>query len=156
MEKPYKLLYPMRVCLIGASYNGKDNFMPASWVYPVSVSPPMFAVAIGKARYTHALLKSSGFFTINIPGFDLAEKMEKFGRLSGRDSDKFKAWGVTKEKCEKIPSVAIVETLCTLECKLVKEIETGDHTLFIGELVNIKNRKEGKGIYQSNSGFLEI
>ncbi|MFH1520033.1 MAG: flavin reductase family protein [Candidatus Micrarchaeota archaeon] len=155
MENFYKLLYPMRVCLIGASHNGIDNFMPASWTYPLSASPPIFGVAIAKARYTFDLMKSSGFFTINVPGFDMKDKLEKFGRLSGRDGDKFKAWGVTKEKCE-IPSVAIAEALYTIECKIVNEIEVGDHIIFAGEVVNVKKRREGKGIYQSKNGFLEI
>lgn len=158
MEKPYKLLYPMRVCLVAASHQEKENFMPAAWVYPVSAEPPKFAVAIAKQRYTYDIIQSSGYFTINVPGFDLALKIEKFGRLSGKDGDKFKAWGVSKEKSEKIPSISIAETLYTLECKLDREVELGDHSLFIGDLINVKTRKEGKGVYQSqkHSSLLEI
>lgn len=147
----------MRVCLLSASHGGKNNFMPAAWVYPVSANPPLFGVAVGKQRFTYNLIKENGHFAINIPGVDFKEKLEKFGRASGIEGDKFKLWGVTPEKCGKIPCFAIAEALATLEFKLVKEIEFGDHVLFVGELVNIKKRREGKGIYQAaESKYIEI
>ncbi len=157
IEKQYKLLYPMRVCLISVSCDGKDNFMPAVWVYPISAEPVLYGVAISKQRYTFELLKKSKYFVINVPGFDLKDKLEKFGRTSGKDGDKFKLWDMTKEKCENIPSISIKETAISMEMKSVKEIELGDHVLFVGELIHVKKRNETKGLYQSFDGsYLEM
>jgi flavin reductase (DIM6/NTAB) family NADH-FMN oxidoreductase RutF len=155
-EKSYKLLYPMRVCLISASHEGKDNFMPAAWVYPVSAEPALYAVAISKKRFTYNLIGKSGYFVINVPGAKLKDKLEKFGRTSGKDWDKFRLWGLTKEKCEKIPCVSITEALMSMEMKVSIEYEIGDHVLFIGELLHVKERKKAKGIYQSSDGIYLI
>ena len=155
-EKPYKLLYPMRVCFISASHNGTDNFMPAAWFYPVSASPPLFAVAVGKQRFTYSLIKSSGYFAVSTIPFEAKEKIEKFGRTSGRDGDKFAVWGFKKEKCEHIPSVAVSEGLETFELKVINELEIGDHSLFIGELVGYRKKRDGKALYQGKEGFIGL
>jgi len=156
MEKLYRLLYPMRIVLISASYNGKNNFMPAAWCFPLSFEPPIFGVAIAKKRHTYGLVHESREFVINIPGADLIEKIEKFGRTSGRDGDKFKEWNVIPEKSKKVGAFGIAECLVSLECRVVNEIEIGDHILFCGEAVNITKRREGKGIYQKEDRIIEL
>lgn len=157
LDKPYKLLYPMRVCLISATYEGKDNFMPAAWVYPVSAEPVLYAVAISNKRHTYSIIEKSGYFVINLPGAELKEKIEKLGKISGKDLDKFASWDLTKENCEKIPSVSIKETNMSLEMKVEIEYEIGDHVLFVGELVHAKERKKAKGLYQDKDGkYIEL
>lgn len=156
MEKPYHLLSPMRVVLISASHGEKDNFMPASWCFPLSFEPKLFGVAIAPERFTHGLIEKSREYVINIPGAELREKIGKFGRLSGKDCDKFKEAGLTREKSEKVNAVSIKECLQSIECKVVDELRVGDHIVFVGEVQNIKIRKQGKGIYQKNSELVEI
>jgi flavin reductase (DIM6/NTAB) family NADH-FMN oxidoreductase RutF len=156
MEKAYQLLMPMRVVLISASSNGKDNFMPASWCFPLSFEPQRFGISISRNRFTYGLIHSSKEYIINIPGADLKQKIEKFGRVSGKDADKFKAAGLTKEDSEKVGAISIKECLQSIECKVVDEIEVGDHIIFVGEVQNIKVRKSGKGIYQKGTELIEL
>lgn len=156
MEKPYYLLTPMRVVLISASNTGKYNFMPACWCFPLSFEPKLFGVAISKKRFTYGMIHESKEYVINIPGADLKEKIEKFGRISGRDCDKFGVVGLTPEKSEKIKTVSIKECLASIECKVISELETGDHVVFVGQVQNLKIRKQGNGIYQKNTELIEI
>ncbi|MEW6528681.1 MAG: flavin reductase family protein [Candidatus Micrarchaeota archaeon] len=156
MEKPYHLLTPMRVTLISASNKGKDNFMPASWCFPLSFEPALFGVAIAPKRFTHDMINESKEYVINIPGMDLKEKIEKFGRISGKNCDKFKASGLTQEKSESVRAVSIKECLASIECKVISEFTTGDHTIFVGKVHNIKIRKRGKGIYNTQNSKLIV
>jgi flavin reductase (DIM6/NTAB) family NADH-FMN oxidoreductase RutF len=64
------------------------------------------------------------------------------GTKSGRRVDKFEASNLTREKAEKISAPMISECPVNIECVKVKELEAGDHTWFIGEIVAAR-MKEG-------------
>ena len=156
MESAYNLFKPMRIFLISASCEGRDNFMPATWCFPLSSEPQLFGVAIVKKRFTYDLIQKSREYVINIPGEGLAEMIEKYGRITGRDNDKFALAGLTREKSEKISAVSIKECLQSIECKVINEIETGDHVIFVGKAENVKLRTSGTGIYSASSGIIKI
>lgn len=154
MEKHYRMLYPFRVCLISSRHGDKDNIMSASWVFPLSMDPPMFGVAVSPKRYSYGLIKEGGAFGINIPGPGLEDAVKLCGTESGRDKDKFAATGLTKEEGNKVP--LIKECAASIECELVNQFEAGDHMILVGKAVKIVKRKESKGIYQSNDGFISV
>lgn len=156
MEKPYYLLSPIRVALISASWKGKDNFMPASWCFPLSFEPQLFGVAVAPKRFTHGLIKGSREYVINLPGEGLKGAVEKHGRVSGRDCDKFAVAGLTREKSGKVSAPSIRECLASIECRVVQELETGDHTVFVGEVLDVKVRGSGRGLYQKDGALVEI
>lgn len=154
MEKHYRLLYPARVSLITSRHDGKDNIMSASWVFPLSADPPMFGVAIAPKRHSFVVIRDGKAFAINIPGPELEDAVRLCGTESGRDKDKFAATGLTKEEGKKVP--LIKECSASIECELVEQIKIGDHVIFMGKAINIVKRKESKGIYQSQDGFISV
>jgi len=156
MEKPYRLIYPMNVVLISSSAEGRDNVMTAAWCFPLSAEPPLFGVSISPKRCSHSLIKKSGEFVINIPGAEFIEAVKICGENSGRDCDKFEISKLTKELSEKVAAPSIKECLASIECKVVDSFETGDHTLFVGEAVNIRKRKGGTRIIQDERGELRV
>ncbi|NYZ76788.1 flavin reductase family protein [Candidatus Micrarchaeota archaeon] len=147
MEKPYHLLYPMRVVLVSARYEGKESIMPAAWCFPLSSDPPMFGVAIAKKRFTYSLIHKSKAFAINLASPDMQEGVLLCGSKSGRDSDKFAATGWKREEGKK--TVLVGEAPASIECEVEKEIEAGDHVVFVGKAINVVKRGDAKGIYQS-------
>ena len=72
---------------------------------------------------------------MNIPDRSLLKATEICGLKSGRRVDKFQAAGLTREKAEKISAPLLAECLVNLECVKVNEVDAGDHTWFIGEIV---------------------
>jgi flavin reductase (DIM6/NTAB) family NADH-FMN oxidoreductase RutF len=156
MEKPYHLIYPMRVVLISSSHGGKDNVMTAAWCFPLSASPPMFGVSISRKRFTHPLIEASKEFVINIPGPELLDAARICGETSGRDKDKFLLAKLTKERSEKVNVPSIKECQASIECKVRDSKETGDHVVFIGEALNIKTRKEGDALVQAKDGRIAV
>ena len=45
-------IYPMPVTLVGATVEGRANFLAVAWVMRVSMKPPLLAVALNKAHFT--------------------------------------------------------------------------------------------------------
>ena len=72
---------------------GRDphNIITVAWITSVSSTPPLLAIAIGKARYSRQLIDESGEFVVNVPPASLLDSVWKCGTISGRDADKFRA-----------------------------------------------------------------
>ena len=157
MEKLYRLLYPMKVVLITARHEDKDSIMPAAWCFPLSRDPAMFGVSLAKERFTYELIEKSNKFAINIPDSEMKEQIIKCGSTTGRDIDKFAETGFTKEE-GRMGNPLIAECYASVECDVEKIIETGDHYLVIGKVVNFVKRTEPrKGIYQvGGTEFAEL
>lgn len=136
LDQSLYLLHPYNSCLVTSiGKDGKPNVMAVAWIIPVSVSPPLLAMSIRSTRYSHRLITETGEFVVNIPTFKMAKKVLMCGRSSGRDCDKFKETRLEPQKAAKLSCPAIEECVAHIECKLVKTIEVGDHSLMIGEIV---------------------
>lgn len=124
----------------------KDNIITLDWHTPVSFQPFLYAIAVGKKRFTVGLLKKSKVFCVNF--MDIINKKEVLfcGTNSGEHINKFAKSGLTKEECEKIDCPKIGQAIGFLECELISEIEAGDHILFIGKVLNSQS-KTGKNIF---------
>lgn len=130
---------PCPVWVIG-SYDaaGKPNVMTASWAAICCSQPPMVTVSLRKATYTYGNIMESKAFTVNVPSEEFVGEAAYFGGVSGRDVDKFAASGLTPVKSELVNAPYLKEFPLVLECKLVKTVELGLHTMFIGEIVDVK------------------
>jgi flavin reductase (DIM6/NTAB) family NADH-FMN oxidoreductase RutF len=135
LRRATRLLEPGPVCLVTVRYKGRANVMPAAWVTPVSSDPPMVALAVFPARFTHDLIQTSGTFALNIPPQPLADAVKKAGDLSGEETDKFLALHLTPYEAKQIAAPLILECIGHLECGVTDVIPVGDHSLFLGEIV---------------------
>ena len=135
LTQAHRLLSPHPVCLLTARYKGRVNVMSIAWVCPVSLEPPLVAMAVHPSCYTHDMLKRSEEAVLNIPGRALAEQVLKCGTLSGEDTDKIKLTGLTLTSGRHVEVPWIEECLAHLECAIVNQSAPGDHTLFIAEII---------------------
>jgi flavin reductase (DIM6/NTAB) family NADH-FMN oxidoreductase RutF len=130
-------LFPLScVFVLSVDPTGKPSGMVASWFIQTSHNPPQVALSVGKKRYTCELIQKSREFVIAIPNKEMKKQVSVFGYTSGRLVDKFKQSKIkfTKGKYTKVP--LLTEATFNYECKVVSEIETGDHILFIGDVVS--------------------
>jgi len=61
-------IYPMPVTLVGATIDGKPNFMTVAWVSRVNAAPPMLAVSLNKPRYAAKGIHETETFSVCFPG----------------------------------------------------------------------------------------
>jgi len=130
-------LFPLScVFVLSVDETGKPSGMVASWFMQTSHDPPQVALSVGKKRYTCELIQKNREFVIAIPNLEMRKYISVFGYTSGRSVDKFKESKIsfTKGKYTKVP--LLTEATFNYECKVANEIETGDHILFIGDVVS--------------------
>lgn len=145
----YRLLHPKLTVLI-SSGNGTENVMSAAWVIPVSVHPPLVAVAISPKRYTYELILSSKEFAINVPSVNMLDIVDYCGSVSGRDVNKVASLGLTTLKPKVIKSPLIKGCAGFLECKFKEAFKAGDHFLVVGEVVRACSEDLFDEIYDVN------
>jgi flavin reductase (DIM6/NTAB) family NADH-FMN oxidoreductase RutF len=121
--------------VLGTVGGTKDNIITLAMCHVFSFRPPYIGVGIGPKRFSHGLFKASQDFAVNIPDRKLLKQTEICGSKSGRRVDKFEASGLTREKASKISAPLIAECPVNIECVKVNEVDAGDHTWFIGEVV---------------------
>jgi flavin reductase (DIM6/NTAB) family NADH-FMN oxidoreductase RutF len=123
------------VYVVTTRLDGKINGMTAAWVAQVSLNPLLVMVSIAPSRYSHTLIKESGIFAINVLTGEQVELGKRFGYKSGRKIDKFAGLD-----CLAAGSGAPVlpQAYAYLDLRLVHTYTAGDHTLFVGEVMEAK------------------
>jgi len=120
----------------------KPNIITLAWAMPTSINPPLIAISIAPRRHSHHLIEETREFVVNIPTMGILKETLFCGRMSGRDHDKFKETGLTQMPAKKVRAPIIKECIAHLECMLNNQFTTGDHTIFIGEIVEAYADKE--------------
>ena len=132
------LLLPSPVLVIGTyGSDGKPNIMTAAWGGIVSSKPPCLSVSLREATLSYHNIKQTEAFTVNIPSEKYLKEADFVGMVSGREFDKFKETGLTPEKSQLVNAPIVKEFPYALECKLIKQVDLGLHTMFIGEIVGL-------------------
>ncbi|MCC6004227.1 MAG: flavin reductase family protein [Thermofilum sp.] len=130
-----RLLHPKLVVLVTSiGKDGRANVMPAAWVMPVSVSPPLVAVAISPRRHTYSLIREAGEFTLSPVEVGMLKLVEETGSTSGSRVDKFAEYGIEIFPALAVKPPCIMGSLACIECRVSAEYPCGDHSIFVGEV----------------------
>jgi len=128
--------YPEQIAVcIARDAGNRYNPMTIGWFMPVSMKPPMLAVAIGKTRHTLQAIRTSREFVLSFLSEPQADIARFFGTHSGKDTDKFSVVRCETLKAEKMDNRLIKDAVSNFECVVKSEMDAGDHVLIIGEVI---------------------
>lgn len=131
-------LVPTPAWVVGSYDNeGKADMMTAAWGGIACSNPSAVTVSIRKERQTYANIMEKKAFTINVPSRDLSWAVDIFGTVSAKNADKIEMTRLSVTKSDKVDAPILNEFPLVAECKLIKTVELGAHTMFIGEIVNV-------------------
>jgi flavin reductase (DIM6/NTAB) family NADH-FMN oxidoreductase RutF len=142
--------FPYGLYLLGASRNGHPLVILANWVMQVSFSPPIVVAAIEVESKMHQYITDSGFFSVNVlpagnvdlPRAFLKSQEPNGGLINGHPY-----------RAGRHGSPLIEDASSVLECRVVAAHEAGDHTLFIGHVVQSSVKSRTSGITLKESGL---
>lgn len=137
------LLYPTPVLIVGTyDLQGRPNAMAASWGGICCSGPPCVAVAIRRSRYTYDNIVAKKEFTVSIPSEPYVAEADYLGTASGKDEDKFETTGLTPVRSEIVDAPYVKEFPLVLECRMLHMLDLGQHTQFIGEILDVKAEED--------------
>lgn len=133
------LAYPSPVWVVG-SYDsaGKPNMMTVAWGGICCSQPPCVTVSLRKATYSYGNIMERKAYTVSIPSVRHLREADYVGIYSGRNEDKFTETGLTAVRSALVDAPYVQEFPVVLECRLLQAVDLGLHTLFIGEIVDVK------------------
>jgi flavin reductase (DIM6/NTAB) family NADH-FMN oxidoreductase RutF len=135
-ETGQAFLFPNPVTLVTvADGEGRSNIITVAWAGMACSDPVTITIAIRPSRYSHELLAREGEFVLNVPGKNLLEQTDYCGVVSGRDTDKWAATGMTPAPAKHVGAPIIDECPYALECKVIETLELGAHDLFVGRVL---------------------
>jgi flavin reductase (DIM6/NTAB) family NADH-FMN oxidoreductase RutF len=135
LSRVYGLLEPGPVVLLTTAHGGRANVMTLSWHLMMEFEPPLVGCLVSGRNFSFGLLKASKACVIAIPPASLARKVVAVGNASGRDVDKFAAFGLTPVPASRVPAPRIAECFANLECRVVDTRLVNRYNFFILEVV---------------------
>jgi len=129
--------------IVSSKKEDQINGQIANTVFQTTSEPATIAICINKKNLTHEFIAESKVFAVSVLEQETDMKfIGRFGFKSGRDEDKFKE---VNYKIGITGSPIIMEnTLAFMEAEVIKEMDAGTHTLFIGKIVDAENIKKAK------------
>jgi flavin reductase (DIM6/NTAB) family NADH-FMN oxidoreductase RutF len=131
----YRLLEPGPVVLLTTAHRGRRNVMPMSWHTMMEFEPPLVGCVVSSANYSFGLLRASRQCTLNVPTAELIGPAVRCGNCSGRDVDKFEAFGLTPVAADQVAAPLIAECPVNLECRVVDARMVARYDFFVLEVV---------------------
>jgi flavin reductase (DIM6/NTAB) family NADH-FMN oxidoreductase RutF len=136
LSKSYRLLNHGPTVLVSSAHGGRVNVMAAAWNMALDFSPSKVCVVIDKKTLTRQLVEQSGEFVLNVPAQQIAKQTLQVGGVSGREKDKFEAFGLGAFAPNAVGAPLIQGCVAWLECKVLHEPHNQNtYDLFIGEVI---------------------
>jgi flavin reductase (DIM6/NTAB) family NADH-FMN oxidoreductase RutF len=130
-----RFLEPGPVVLVSSAHKGQANIMTMGWHMVMEFQPALISCCISSANHSFELVRKSKQCVINLPTVDLAATVVKIGNSSGRDIDKFEAFGLTAELATEVDAPLIAECYANFECRLLDANWVKTYNVFVFEVV---------------------
>lgn len=138
-KSAYRVLAP-RPTIIVTTVNrkGEVNAAPFSFTMPVSMDPPLIALASVTSHHTYKNIKETGEFVVNIPNEDILKELWITAEKFPEDVNEIEKAGLTQIPSKKVTPPKIEECIASIECKVKWIKKAGDHDIIVGESVQVE------------------
>ena len=136
LDKAYRLMNHGPTVLVSSRHGDAINVMAAAWSMPLDFDPPKVAVVLDKSTLTRRMVEASGEFALMVPSRALAQLTLQVGSTTGREVDKFAAFGAGYWTGAQVGAPLLDGCLAWLECRLLPEPHIQEtYDLFLGQVV---------------------
>jgi flavin reductase len=144
--------FPHGVAVLTVDADGEKLGLTVSSLVSLSLEPPLVGVAIGRQAAMHELLRRAGGFTLSL----LADGQDRLAQHFARGVPPIALWHRIASREGAAGAPLLVGALGWLECRLVSELQTGDHTLFVGEVLSAELGEAAPPLVHIESGYRSL
>ncbi len=131
------MLSPVPPTMVTCSHNGEDNVFTVAWTGITNTIPPKTYISVRPSRHSHAMIRESGEFAINLTGKALVRAADYCGVHTGAKMNKFERCQLEKEPASEIACPILAASPLALECRVTDVIPLGSHDMFLADIVAI-------------------
>ena len=144
--------FPAPVAVVTAAVDDERYGLTVGSLVSLSLDPPLIGISVGCDSSSHEPIRRAGRFAASLLSGEQAEEARHFAR-SGVPP--VALWnGVEVRDGEFGPLLR--GALAWLECRTWAEYEAGDHTIFVGEVLNGELGATGPGLVYRHSGYFPV
>jgi flavin reductase len=140
------------VNIVTSNNAGHRYGMTATAVCSATADPPTVLACINKLATTHGAVARSQAFCVNVLR---AEDWELSTSFSGAQSGeaRFKSRDWTRLATG---SPVLIDALVSFDCRVVKHLAHGTHTIFLGQVEQVLLGKKGKPLLYSEGQYAKL
>jgi flavin reductase (DIM6/NTAB) family NADH-FMN oxidoreductase RutF len=113
----------------------KDNIGVIDWHMPVSIRPMKYSISVKSGDSLKKMINRAGNFVVNFMDVNQESIVLSCEKHDGLFVDLFEKNNLSKADSDYVESPRIKEAKAVLECEVEQELDSGDHTIFIGRVV---------------------
>ncbi|MDT7891898.1 MAG: flavin reductase family protein [Thermoproteota archaeon] len=145
-------IYPQGVTVVTTKKDNRFFGLTVSAFTSISLDPPLVMVSISKQSSIHNIMLESEFFTINFLAEDQKIVSDIFsGRVKVKDRFEAVEYFFDKTGCPIIKGVRAY-----IECKKYSIYDGGDHSIFLGEVINAKKLSDKNPLIYYNQQYITL
>lgn len=144
-------MIPYGLYVVTAKQGDRIAGMTVNFITQCSFTPPMIVVAMEQDSTTRLLVEECGGFAVNFLEDGQRELAGQLGKRTATNPDKFNAIGWAAGNNSGAP--ILDEALAWLECRVQSTIVSGDHVVYLGEVVEAGIHREGQPLSMASAGF---
>ena len=114
----------------------RRNGMTLNWATQVSFDPKWIGVGVERESLTHALIDAGGVFSLCIIDREDRAIVRKFTKQVEVDLGARTLNGFAYIDGPATAAPVLAQSVAYVECEVRQPVAVGDHTLFLGEVVN--------------------
>lgn len=131
---PINGLYPSLTTIVGATVNGKANFLTIAHVGIMNHGTPQYiSIGLNKAHHTNQGIHENRTFSVNVPSRDLVAETDYVGMVSGKKTDKSGLFEIFYGQTRTAPMIKSCPLV--MECRLHQVVDFPTHDVFVGEIL---------------------
>jgi flavin reductase (DIM6/NTAB) family NADH-FMN oxidoreductase RutF len=128
---------PSGLYVVGSTDKGeRRNGMTLNWATQISFEPKWIGIGVERAALTHELITASGVFSLNMIDREDRAIVRKFTKPVEVDLAGHTLNGFPYLDGAATGAPVLAQAVAYLECEVRQPVEVGNHTLFLGEIVN--------------------
>ena len=132
--------FPSGLFVLGSRAGDRRNGMTINWASQVSFDPKLLAVSVEKTAYTHELIVEGGVFSLNLVDREDRAIVRKFTKPVEVDLEARTLNGFPFHD-GRTGAPILDQAVGYVECEVRQRVEVGNHTLFLGEVVDAAFQK---------------
>ncbi|MEX0894594.1 MAG: flavin reductase family protein [Balneolaceae bacterium] len=141
---------PFPVTIVTAAREDSKRGITIGSFTSLSMDPPLVSFNVDKSSQMHDLLMESDYFNVHIPHEGQAGLCSRFAIPDQTGEEQFDQIPYTIDE-RGLP--LLEDMVAVIRCKNYKQVEAGDHTLFMGEVSDISIQKEDTAILYLNGVY---
>lgn len=128
--------------LTSGSEIGNYAAATVTWVTQASFEPPLLVVAVRVDSYIHTIITENKTFALNVLGKDQVDLA--FAFFKSPEVSEYTIGGYPY-RAEMTGAPILDNVPAFIECNLVDSLDHGDHSIFLGEVVNVGQTLQHSG-----------